>query len=68
MVESDFDLDEIDDLVGTYGLDPVLLVAQATTRTESLERTRKLIPSAIARGYRVSPRLHILLWGDERGR
>jgi organic radical activating enzyme len=68
VIDSESDLDELDELVARYGLGPVFLMAQATTRAASLERTRWLLPHAVARGYRVTPRLHTLLWDDERGR
>jgi 7-carboxy-7-deazaguanine synthase len=68
VIDSEADLDEVDELVALHSLSPVFLMAQGATRVASLERTRWLLPHAIARGYRVAPRLHTLLWDDERGR
>lgn len=68
VIDSEADFDEVDNLVAQYRLEPVLVMAQAATRSSSLERTAWLVPHAIARGYRVTPRLHTLLWDDERGR
>jgi organic radical activating enzyme len=31
------------------------------------ERLRQLAPDVLARGWNLTPRLHILLWGDRRG-
>jgi organic radical activating enzyme len=62
------DLDEADDLVTDLGLDEVILMPQATTAEAVLEKLRWLVPQAITRGHRVTPRLHTLVWGDERGR
>lgn len=62
------DIEEVDELVRRHGLSPVFLMPQATTPEQVIDRTRQLIPAAIERGYRVAPRLHTLLWADERGR
>lgn len=35
---------------------------------EVVETTREIIPAAIAHGFSVGVRLHVLVWGDERGR
>jgi 7-carboxy-7-deazaguanine synthase len=32
------------------------------------ERARALADPVLARGWHLTPRLHVLLWGDERGR
>lgn len=68
IIDGPGDLDEADDLVATLGLGEVMLMPQATSADEVMEQLRLLIPEAIARGHRVTPRLHTLLWGDERGR
>lgn len=68
VIDTTADLCEVDALVGTYDLAPVFLMSQATTPEQVIERTRWLVPAAIARGYRVTTRLHTLMWGDERGR
>lgn len=62
------DLDEADAIVTDLGLGEVILMPQATTAEAVLEKLRWLIPQAITRGHRVTPRLHTLVWGDERGR
>lgn len=62
------DLDEVDRVVTDLGLGVVMLMPQATTAEAVLEKLRWLVPQAITRGYRVTPRLHTLIWGDERGR
>jgi 7-cyano-7-deazaguanosine (preQ0) biosynthesis protein QueE len=64
------DLDEVDGLIGTYGVpaDRVLLMAEGRAPVAQLERSRWLVGACQERGYRYTPRLHVLLWGDERGR
>jgi 7-carboxy-7-deazaguanine synthase len=70
VIDSPADLDEVDDVVTRLGLPPdrVMLMSQATTAAEVLDRTRWVTPAAIGRGYRVTTRLHVLLWGNEQGR
>lgn len=64
------DLVEIDGLLGRYGVpaQQVLLMAEGRTASVQMERSRWLVGACQARGYRYTPRLHVLLWGDERGR
>lgn len=68
VIDDTRDLDEAEGLVTDLGLTEVILMPQATTADAVLEKLRWLVPHAILRGYRVTPRLHMLLWGDERGR
>jgi 7-carboxy-7-deazaguanine synthase len=64
------DLAEVDELVTRFGLPPerVLLMPEGRSSTGLQERSRWLVDQACQRGYRFTPRLHVLLWGDERGR
>lgn len=62
------DLAEVDTIVGEHELHPVYLMPEGTDAPRILEGMRRLAAPALARGYNLSPRLHILLWGDERGR
>jgi 7-carboxy-7-deazaguanine synthase len=62
------DLDEIADLVERHGLDPVWVMPEATDATTLLERTRALAGPVLDRGWNLTTRLHVLVWGDERGR
>jgi 7-carboxy-7-deazaguanine synthase len=68
VVQERGDLTEIDDLVDRYGLDPVWVMPEGTSTTVILDRMRVLADAVLARGYRLSPRLHVLLWEDTRGR
>lgn len=68
VIDGPGDLDEADGIVDDLGLSEVILMPQATTPEGVLEQLRWLVPEAITRGHRVTPRLHTLLWGDERGR
>jgi organic radical activating enzyme len=64
------DLAEVDELVAWFGLpaERVLLMPEGRSPNELQERSRWLVDQACRRGYRFTPRLHVLLWGDERGR
>ena len=64
------DLAEVDALAARLGLPPgrVFLMPEARTAEDVRRRSSWIVPVAIERGYRLSPRLHVLLWGDERGR
>ncbi|UBI40082.1 MULTISPECIES: 7-carboxy-7-deazaguanine synthase QueE [Streptomyces] len=62
------DLEEIDELVARHGLSPVWVMPQGTTAQAVIDGMRALAPEVVARGYRLSTRLHVLMWGDERGR
>jgi 7-carboxy-7-deazaguanine synthase len=62
------DLDEVAELVDAHGLEPVWIMPEGTDPTALLERGRQLADAVLARGWNLTPRLHVLLWGDERGR
>jgi 7-carboxy-7-deazaguanine synthase len=62
------DLDEIDDLQQRYGLDPIWVMPEGTTSEQVLHRLREIADPVLARGWNLTPRLHILLWEDARGR
>ena len=64
------DLDEVCALRDKYRLRPdrVLLMPEGRTR-EALEKKGSWLSEAcVKHGFRFTTRLHILLWGDERGR
>jgi organic radical activating enzyme len=46
----------------------VVLMPEGRTQARLAERSPFVAEAALTRGYRFSPRLHVLLWGDERGR
>jgi 7-cyano-7-deazaguanosine (preQ0) biosynthesis protein QueE len=62
------DLDEVAELVDAHGLEPVWIMPEGTDATICLERARQLADPVLARGWNLTPRLHVLLWGDQRGR
>jgi 7-carboxy-7-deazaguanine synthase len=63
------DLAEIESLVSRYSINPskIILMAEGTNSTVLRERTAILSKICADKGYRITPRLHILLWGNKRG-
>jgi 7-carboxy-7-deazaguanine synthase len=62
------DVPELVALQEAHGLSPIWVMPQATSAEAVLAGMRVLADPAIRNGWNLSPRLHCLLWGDERGR
>ena len=64
------DLREIDELVRTWKLprERVTVMPEGTDAATLQDRARWLVPACQTRGYRFGTRLHVLLWGAERGK
>ena len=70
VVTAESDVAEVCALRDKYKLNPdrVLLMPEGRT-SDALKKKSSWLPAACVRhGFRFSTRLHILLWGDERGR
>ena len=61
------DLDEVDRIVAECGLGPVWVMPEGTDAATVLARMQELAPHVLARRWNLTPRLHVLLWGDRRG-
>jgi 7-carboxy-7-deazaguanine synthase len=63
------DLSEVEELIAEFSIprDRVLLMPEGTDATVLLERGRWLVDVCKERGFRFTPRLHILLFGNKRG-
>ncbi len=70
VVTSASDLEEIESVVRTFGIPRhrVMVMPEGTSADEIAGKSRWLVPEAQGRGFRFSTRLHVLLWGAERGR
>lgn len=68
VVSEPADLDEVAAIVEEHGLAPVWIMPEGTDAATWLDRARELAEPTLARGWNLTPRLHVLLWGDERGR
>jgi 7-carboxy-7-deazaguanine synthase len=62
------DLDEIAALAARHDLAPVWVMPEGTDAATIAGRMADLADAVVARGWNLTPRLHVLLWGDERGR
>lgn len=62
------DLDEIADLQRRFDLRPVWVMPEGTDSGRLLTLMRDLADEVIGRGWNLSTRLHVMLWGDTRGR
>ena len=63
------DVEEVDALAAAAGIaaDRILLMPEGVTSAALRQRMGWLAPLCLARGYRMSDRLHIHLYGDTRG-
>lgn len=62
------DLDEVQAIVDEHGLAPVWVMPEGRSPEAVVEGGRRLADAVVARGWHLTTRLHVLLWGDERGR
>lgn len=61
------DLAEADAMVAACELRPVWVMPEGTDGPTVVARMQALAPHVLARGWNLTPRLHVLLWGDRRG-
>jgi 7-carboxy-7-deazaguanine synthase len=61
---------EVEEIVSSlhWPNERVILMPQAIDASELAARSSWLAEAALSHGYRFSTRLHVLLWGNERGR
>ena len=70
VVEGKNDLIEINQLIAKYNLekDRVLLMTQAITKEEILEKENNVVALSKQNNLGFSPRLHVIRWGSQRGK
>lgn len=68
VVTAPADLDEVQALVDEHELSPIWIMPEGTTPDAVLAGGRLLADEVLARGWQMTTRLHVLLWGDQRGR
>jgi 7-carboxy-7-deazaguanine synthase len=63
------DVAEVDTIVEKHHIWPehVFLMPEGVNDTVLTERMSWLVPLALARGYRITPRLHVQIFGNRRG-
>ena len=62
------DLGEVAELEARFGLAPVWIMPEGTTADRVLAGMRELADDVLRRGWHLTGRTHILLWGGARGR
>jgi 7-carboxy-7-deazaguanine synthase len=62
------ELDDIGDVVARCGLAPVVVMPAGTEAEQMMRVARELADPVLARGWDLTIRLHVLLWGNERAR
>jgi 7-carboxy-7-deazaguanine synthase len=62
------ELDEVASIVDRFDLAPVWIMPEGTDAETVTARMRTLADPVSARGWNLTTRLHVLVWGDERGR
>jgi len=69
VVAAPSDLVEIRSLVDALAVDPadVILMPEGTSADLLRDRARWIAPLCLEHGFRFSPRLHVDLWGNQRG-
>ena len=67
VVESPDDLDEISELVHRHRLSPIYVMPEGIRPDVITSRSQDLAESVLARGWNLTTRLHILLYGNRRG-
>ena len=71
VIDSPQDLEDVENYLQKYteiNVEHVMLMPQARTAAELTERTCWLQEASQERGFQFSPRLHIELWGNVRGK
>ena len=70
VVESEEDLIEINQLISKYNLEKerVLLMTQAITKEEILEKEKNVFTISKKNNLGFSPRLHVMKWSSQRGK
>jgi 7-carboxy-7-deazaguanine synthase len=70
VITSDADVEEVSELTRLLALprERVLLTPEGTDATTIAERSRWIAERCGTYGYRLGTRLHVFLWGSERGR
>jgi organic radical activating enzyme len=68
VIDTDTDVAELVRLQHELCLAPVWVMPQGVTEAAVQEGLRRLADPALLHGWNITPRLHVLLWGDKRGR
>lgn len=67
VVKSEADFKEIDKLVFRHELSPVYIMPEGVSNDVISQRSIDIAPAVISRGYRLTTRLHVAMYGTRRG-
>lgn len=69
VVQTDADIAEIDDIIAVHTLDPekIIIMPEGKSDTEIREHALSVVEEVKAHGWRLLPRLQVMLWGAKRG-
>lgn len=69
VVQTDADIAEIDTIIAANSLDPkkIIIMPEGKSDTEIREHALNVVERVKARGWRLLPRLQVMLWGAKRG-
>jgi 7-carboxy-7-deazaguanine synthase len=70
VLQNEADFKEVQNLAKEYDLvaGKIILMPEAGNRSEHTEKSKWLAELCKSQGYMFSTRLHVLLWGNERGK
>ena len=60
-------LTEVDELVVRHSLKPVYIMPEGITPEQLISHSRAIAEQVLARGWRLTTRLHVFLYGNQRG-
>lgn len=66
VAESDACLDEVSALTARFDLEDVWVMPQGTTNAVLKQHMTRIADEAIRRGFNITPRLHVDMWGQKR--
>lgn len=61
------DLDEVADVVDRYGTTPVWVMPEGQTPEDVQRHLTALGDAVVERGWNLTTRMHVAVWGDRRG-
>ncbi|MEA3077147.1 MAG: 7-carboxy-7-deazaguanine synthase [Actinomycetota bacterium] len=67
VVAAEADFDEVDAIVADNALTDIWVMPEGTDAATVVRRTAALAEPTKARGWNLTTRLHVLVWGNERG-
>jgi len=69
VVRNSKDVDEMEnDYCPLISKEKIWLMPEGLTSASQIKKLKEIMYVCLDRGYRITPRLHILLWGNEKGK